>query len=72
MTKVSDLNLLGNKPATMEEWLSRFTEEDRKIVTEAIVTQSPSKIHPILRDLDDNPCPFSAAALSGWRRRAHG
>lgn len=72
MTAVSDLRKVIDKPTTMDEWLSRFTEEDRKIVTEAIVTQSPAKIHPILRDLDDNPCPFSAAALSGWRRRVHG
>mgnify|MGYP006956572866 FL=1 len=72
MASIQDLAALIDKPRTMEEWLSRFNDEDRKVVEEAILTHGPGRLHPILRDLDENPFPFSAGEISDWRRRTYG
>lgn len=72
MALVSDLLDVKDEPSTMEEWLGRFSEQDRKIVIDSIRSHKSSKIYPILKDLDENPYPFSVAALSDWRRRTYG
>lgn len=72
MASVNDLLKVANEPNSLGEWLDRFSPEDREVVEDAMRRHKPSQIYPILRSLDDNPFPFSAGAISGWRRRSDG
>ena len=72
MANVSDLLDVKDQPSTMEEWLDRFAPRDREIVEDSIRHNPPSKVYPILKNLEHNPLPFSKSALSGWRRRIYG
>lgn len=69
MANVSDLLAVPVKPATVEEWLDRFSPEDRAVVVEAIITRPAAAVMPILENLDDNPFPFRKNTLSVWRSK---
>ena len=67
MANVNDLLAVPAQPKTMEEWLGRFSLEDRAVVVEAMLTRSPAALMPVLTELDDNPYPFQRNTLSAWR-----
>lgn len=69
MATIDDLKSMAREPTTIDEWLSRFSDEDRLVIQDAMLRHDPSKVHPILTELEENPFPFTAAAISNWRRR---
>lgn len=68
MSNLEDLDT-ATMPLTIDEWLSRFGVEDRQKVRHAILTNTPSRIYPILTELEDNPFPFTKDSLSKWARK---
>lgn len=56
-------------PLTIDEWLSRFSEDEQQKVRHAILTHAPSRIYPILKELEHNPYPFTKDSLSKWARK---
>lgn len=69
MATVDDLKAMGEEPNTIDDWLERFTEEEKIVVQDAMLRHSPKRIFEIITELEDNPYPFSLSSISNWRRR---
>lgn len=72
MATINDLKSLQEKPKNLDEWLGRFTVEDRETVAAAILKHQPAEVHKVLVELEGNPYPFTKSALSSHRKRLMG
>lgn len=69
MATLNDLkNINETTPQNLDEWLSRFDDQDRGTVIGAILRGSNHDLFPILSALDDNPYPFEIDTLNHHRR----
>ncbi|WP_426716506.1 hypothetical protein ACEN19_11175 [Corynebacterium auriscanis] len=68
MATINDLKELSSKPRTIEEWLDRFDEEDKRVVVESIIRGTTANLWPILSQLEDNPFPFRKDTINHARR----
>lgn len=67
MATINDLKEIESKPVTIEQWLNRFNDSDRKIVIDSIIKGKTSDLYPILKNLDDNPFPFKRDTINHAR-----
>lgn len=68
MATINDLaNLTGYR--TVDDWIADHSDEEREMITEAMLTYQPSQVWPVLSNLSDNPFPFRKTSLQAAMRR---
>ena len=73
MATLNDLETLDTSaPVDLEDWLGRFSEDDRELVVEKIMTARTNDVYPIISRLDKNPYPFERSTLNHHRRVLRG
>ena len=69
MASIKDLEALDLSALTdLEDWLRRFTDEERDVVVHAILTARTNDVYPVLSNLEENAYPFERATLNHHRR----
>ena len=69
MANIKDLEALDlSAPTDLEDWLGRFSDEDRDVVIHAILTARTNDVYPVLANLEENSYPFERATLNHHRR----
>lgn len=72
MASINQLKEVTQEPATLEEWLDGFDEQDRRTVVSAVLRGSTAQVFPIISQLEDNPYPFKRSTLNHHRRIMRG
>lgn len=58
-------------PRTLQHWFDALDADDQQAITEALVSGdiSATRMHTILKSLEENPCPFGVTAFKDFARK---
>lgn len=70
MATLNDLELLEKyEPKTFDEWIGEFSDDERDLILESIITARADDVFRVLSKLDQNHYPFTRKTFNGHKRK---
>lgn len=60
----------AQNPRTLQQWFDTLDTDDQQAIKEALISGdiSATRMHTILKSLEENPCPFGVTAFKDFAR----